>query len=434
MQLKYTSLMALLIGTTLLSVNSLCEPLDLDLTPFIDISYDENPLRVSESSADFVDGERKDTAGLNLSLNQSSATSLIDLDYRVVRDEFEKDSQEDETAYSGSSLLSFGTETSSYGIDLSHRVTRALNAPDAAAINLNVNEVSSYSVQPRLSNKPTSNTRASIYGLYTRIDYEDNEFRFDTEQKGVQFTIDRLLSGQHRVFLDVASSTTRFDGGELLDYDYRRMGLGFARETERLDYRFQVGSNRISPKNSGDDESGTFVSTSLNFDAPNFDIEASYQSELTASSIVGSLDDGTTNMVVQGVNGDEDRVRYESFDFTFNYSTLCVRCDLTLALSEQKIKNLNFSENDTNIKLASISLTYILNRTTRLVGGITERESRFTNDPARDTESTLYQLSAEKRVSQSITLGAYASNEDFSSGDRAYDSLIVGIRVNADLY
>lgn len=434
--LKKKCLWASLALISFVGVNkaSFAEPAKLTVSASVGSVYDENPQKVSLDTEGRVANERKDSVGADLGLEYKSNSSDLDIGYRVKRDEFEKNSQDDETSYVGQSTYSLGNDATFYGLDASHQLTRKLNAPDAAEVNSNINEVSTISISPRVSTNPRHHTRAQLFGLYTDIDYEDNEIRLDTEQKGLQLTLDRKVTESKSVFLDFSASTTSFDGAEQLDYDYYRAGLGFTGNSNVFSYDVQVGSNTLSPKEGGDDETGTFFSGTLAYEVSHTDVKLSFRSELTASSIVGSLNDDATNGGLEGVSGEEDRVEFDDYEIVLNTQALCSRCGFSVGYSFQNVNNLTFSENDTEYKILSSSFSYSLNPVLRLNFAAENKDIIFVNDQSQNTESTKYKASLTGKISKSISLEVYAANEDFTGGQRMYDASLIGTKLNLVLY
>jgi len=407
---------------------------ELDVTSFLDVSLDENPRRVSEGAAEFVRDERRDTAGLNVQLTHEAASSEVDIGYRIARDRFDKSSQEDLTAIIGQSFFSLGSEDSFYGLDLTHQITQRANTPDAAEVTTNLNEVSTARIEPRLSTNPRNLTTAQLLGVFTAIDFEDNDIRLDTEQKGAELRLARTIYNGGSVFTSLSASETSFDSAPDLDYDYRRSGIGFASEAKLLSYQIQVGVNTLTPKVGGSEESGPYFFGSLSYDSTLTRIESQIQSELSASSIVSSLNGDSAANNLLGVDGDEDRVEFNRFNIFASTDVLCARCRYSIGFEYQTVNNINLSENDVNVRAFSTQFSYNFTRATRLNLDVQKRELIFPNDGDRDTRSLRFRSTLSRTLTRLISVELYASREDFVGDLRRYDSSIYGLRLNADLY
>jgi len=403
------------------------------LSAFLESLHDENPLRASEEVPLEFEDEFQNSFGIQVGAGLSNDLSALTADYRLSRQYFANRSQENESIYTGQSSLIVGNNSSFYEILASHQVTRRLNVADGVEINRNINEVNTVSVEPQLRTNPNRRTVSKLTGIYTSTDFKDNSQREDTVQEGLELILSHTVPENGAFSLVYTGSKTSFDGDANLDFDYSRLGISYARKAASFQYELSVGRNKIEPDNGDDANSENFYFASIAYAVGQTSFTGAIRSELSATSLLSGIEDANAGTSVQGIGGEEDRVKVKAGEFGVSTRILCDRCNLNVSYSSEEIENTNFTNNDVILDEYGLVLGYQARRSVGVGVSYRKRIAEFINDAARDTTSERYEFSVTNQVSRSISAAFFVSKEKFDAENRRYNSAILGLRFGVTL-
>ncbi|MDZ4264055.1 MAG: hypothetical protein U1B30_17220, partial [Pseudomonadota bacterium] len=277
--------------------------------------------------------ERQDLYQLGLMANYSHWLVDADIDYQLHAQKFSKQSQADEEYAEGSSVLTFGKEADSLGLELEHSRRMLLQSPEEVALLENQQEREMISARPTIRKRLSAADRVFLQGQATKVRFIGEDETQDSIRNGASLGWGHAISKTSAMMLSSQYMDVSFDQQPDAGYQIVNTALSYQVQLRKLDYSLQAGYNEISPE-VGEKQGAPSYQISLGYLSGYHTFRASTDRQITDTSFGnGNLDSGNQIPGSDGLSQNLGKIDRRNLGLDFSTDVICARCTLSLGVS-----------------------------------------------------------------------------------------------------
>lgn len=327
--------------------------------------------------------ERQDIYQLGLMATYSNWLVDADVDYDLYAQKFSKQSQADEEYAEGSSLLVFGKETDSLGLELEHSRRMLLQSPEEVTLLENQQEREMISARPTIRKRLSAADRIFLQGQAAKVRFIGEDDSQDSKRNGATLGWGHAISKTSAMIFSSQYMDVSFDQQPDADYQMVNSALSYQVQLRKLDYSVQVGYNEISPE-LGDKQGAPSYNISLGYVSGYHVFRASADRQITDTSFGnGNLDSGNQIPGADGLSQNLGKIDRRNLGVEFSTDVICSRCTFSLGASVVDDDYLERDEQGRNTYIRSAfvySLSSAAKLTLRVDKSKNDEESNQVND------------------------------------------------------
>jgi hypothetical protein len=400
---------------------------DINLSAATELT--DNARRKSLASEKIEEHQNIYTGGLRAHFNNQ--WMLLSSSYDVMRETYDKGSQEDYTTLEGDTKLLLGNQYQPFGLQLSHMRTSLLNSADAIDLNANRDERTIISAEPAYKLQLKNANLILIKAVAMKASYRDDDTK-EATRNGIDLAWERGLSKVDKLQIIAQHSLTKFDAVPTANYQYESISASYEVELNRLHYLLKVGQNRAKPEGGEATVSRPSYLVEASYESGNNTVKLSSEQRIDDSSF-GKTKPINDNDSSAAKSAGLDLINIQTSEINWTSRALCERCELMLRAAINKEEYETLVGADNKEKGAGARLSYKFSRSAAISFDVNQFKRTFIG--AADSENfdvNKARVAFDYVLINELKLRLYAEREKRESKDllKSYEENITGLSLS----
>jgi len=402
---------------------------NFNLEAYVESIHDDNAFRTERNPRE----ERQDRYGIDASGEFDSSLNDWRFAYRVERQEFEDDSQENLTNATGEARYSLGSERTWYAFEAMHVLDQVLQSPDSDVTTSTIGDQQLLELRPTIRSRQDLANGVYLTGIYRKVEFEVDS-RPDATDRGAEIGIERRLSPRSEMGAVYSQSDIFSEDDDVEDMRSETVRLYYEGQSRKLAYHFFAGYQTLESLESEFDEGAAIYGLDFEYRYLDTSLTANVNKSLSNTAFAQSVGNSATGAVVVAEGDSDDIIDVLNASINWSTNSLCRRCQASLELQYQDVKYELQNALDFDIVSGSIFLDYRLSRISILSASVSYRETEFIEDTSRSAESTIFDIGYVLNFTENFRIAALYSWADQAATLANYESNRFGLRITKVFY